>query len=102
MATENSNPQNISFYDRPGIDKGIIPIGDGIPFGMERVSNSSVGIGGVYGTWGISYDNEALPSFLEERLGRPLLPAEKLNLSELGFLSRQHVPLNLTPELDSK
>ena len=98
MATENSNPQNISFYDRPGIDKGIIPIGDGIPFGMERVSNSSVGIGGVYGTWGISYDNEALPSFLEERLGRPLLPAEKLNLSELGFLSRQHVPLNLTPE----
>jgi hypothetical protein len=39
---------------------------------MERVSNPSVGIGGVYGTWGDSYDNETLPDFLEERLGRPL------------------------------
>ena len=95
MDTENTNS---SFYERPGVEKEILPIGGGIPFGMERVSNSSVGIGGVYGTWGISYDNETLPQFLEQRLGRPLLPTEKLNLSELGFLNRQHVPLNLTPE----
>ena len=95
MNTENINS---SFYERPGVEKEIIPIGDGIPFGMERVSNSSVGIGGVYGTWGISYDNETLPQFLEQQLGRPLLPTEKLNLSELGFLNRQHIPLNLTPE----
>jgi len=98
MATENPTPQGISFYDRPGVEKEMLPIAGGIPFGMERVSNPSVGIGGVYGTWGISYDNETLPSFLEERLGRPLQPAEKLNLSELGFLNRQHVPLNLTPD----
>jgi len=95
MTTENVTS---SFYERVGVEKEIIPIGGGIPFGMERVSNSSVGIGGVYGTWGMSYDNEILPQFLEQRLGRPIQPAEKLNLSELGFLNRQHVPLNLTQE----
>jgi 3-oxoacyl-[acyl-carrier-protein] synthase III len=73
-----------------------------IPFGIERVTNSSVGIGGVYGTWGDSYDNETLPLFLEQRLGRPLSPNEKLNLSELGFLNRHHLPLNLTPEQHSQ
>ena len=87
-----------SFYDRPGVEKSIIPIGKGIPFGMERVSNPKIGIGGVYGTWGDSYDNETLHFFLEQRLGHPLPPQEKLNLSELGFLNRQHIPLNLTPE----
>jgi 3-oxoacyl-[acyl-carrier-protein] synthase III len=89
---------SVSFYDQPGIEKSTIPIGDGIPFGMERVTNPSVGIGGVYGTWGKGYDNDALPSFLEERLGRPLQPNEKLNLSDLGFRSRHHVPLNLTSD----
>lgn len=88
--------KSASFFDRPGIEKSIIPLADGIPFGMERVTNPRVGIGGVYGTWGESYDNETLPSFLEERLGRPLQSNEKLNLSELGFRSRHHLPLNLT------
>lgn len=87
-----------SFYDRPGVEKSTIPIGNGIPFGMERVSNPKVGIGGVYGTWGESYDNETLHFFLEQRLGHPLPPKEKLNLSELGFLNRQHIPLTLTNE----
>ncbi|HXD10928.1 MAG TPA: 3-oxoacyl-[acyl-carrier-protein] synthase III C-terminal domain-containing protein, partial [Anaerolineales bacterium] len=54
--------------------------------------------GGVYGTWGQSYDNDRLPEFLEQRLGHPLQPKEKLNLSDLGFLSRQHTPLELTPQ----
>lgn len=99
MTTTNDPiPDFNSFYDRPGIQKGNISIAGGIPFGIERVTNSSIGIGGVYGTWGESYNNATLPEFLEERLGRPLLPTESLNLSELGFLSRQHVPLNLTPE----
>ena len=98
MTAENSTPNPTSFYDRPGVEKETLPVGGGIPFGMERVSNPSVGIGGVYGTWGSSYDNETLPQFLEQRLGRPLQTTEKLNLSELGFLNRQHVPLNLTPE----
>ena len=58
-----------SFYDRPGVEKSVIPIGNGIPFGMESVSNLNVGIGGVYGTWGDSYDNDTLHFFLEQRLG---------------------------------
>ena len=90
--------QTASFYDRAGVEKSTILVGKGIPFGMERVTNLNVGIGGVYGTWGDSYDNETLPQFLEQRLGRPLPSNEKLNLSELGFLNRQHIPLNLTPE----
>ncbi len=89
---------NESFFDRPGVEKGLIDVAQGIPFGMERVSNPSVGIGGVYGAWGKSYDNEHLPAFLEARLGHPLQPNEKLNLSELGFRNRHHVPLNLTRE----
>ena len=98
MTTENPTPKSISFYDRPGVEKETLPIAGGIPFGMERVANPSVGIGGVYGTWGDSYDNDSLPQFLEQRLGHPLPSNEKLNLSELGFLNRQHVPLNLTQE----
>ncbi len=98
MATQVETTATTSFYDRPGVEKDIIPIAAGILFGMERVTNSSVGIGGVYGTWGASYDNETLPAFLEQRLGHPLQPNEKLNLSELGFLNRQHTPLHLTPE----
>src|ERR1041385_1796809 len=95
MTDENTK---ISFFDRPNVEKGIINVGQGIPFGIECVTNSSIGIGGVYGTWGQSYDNESLPSFLEQRLGHPIPANEKLNLSELGFRNRHHVPLNLTRE----
>src|ERR1044072_4861497 len=95
MTGEN---KKISFFDRPNIEKGTIPVGQGIPFGIECVSNPAIGIGGVYGTWGQSYDNESLPSFLEQRLGHPIPANEQLNLSELGFRSRHHVPLNLTRE----
>ena len=94
MTAENIK---VSFFDRPNVDKGIINVGQGIPFGIECVSNPAVGIGGVYGTWGESYDNDTLPAFLEQRLGRPLSPNERLNLSELGFLNRHHLPLDLTP-----
>src|SRR3972149_3299203 len=87
-----------SFFDRLGVEKAVINIGEGIPFGFERVSNPLIGIGGVYGTWGEGYDNDMLPSFLEERLGHPLQADEKLNLSELGFRNRHHVPLSLTDE----
>jgi 3-oxoacyl-[acyl-carrier-protein] synthase III len=88
----------VSFFNRPNVEMGVIQVARGIPFGMERVTNPAVGIGGVYGTWGDSYDNETLPLFLEQRLGRPLSPNEKLNLSELGFLNRHHLPLDLTVE----
>jgi 3-oxoacyl-[acyl-carrier-protein] synthase III len=89
---------SVSFYDHPNVEKEMINVGQGIPFGLECVSNPALGIGGVYGTWGESYDNETLPVFLEQRLGHPLPDKEKLNLSELGFLNRHHLPLNLTPE----
>lgn len=98
MATENISIKSESFFERSGVETGIIDVGEGIPFGMECVSNPAVGIGGVYGAWGDSYDNESLPAFLEQRLGHPLLANEKLNLSELGFRSRHHIPLDLTNE----
>ena len=81
---ETKTETNVSFFDRPGVEKGLIDIGDGIPFGIESVTNLSVGIGGVYGTWGESYDNDRLPSFLEARLGHPLPPKEKLNATAEG------------------
>jgi 3-oxoacyl-[acyl-carrier-protein] synthase III len=95
MIGENTK---VSFFERPNVEKGMIQVGQAIPFGIERVTNPAVGIGGVYGTWGESYDNESLPLFLEQRLGHPIPVNEKLNLSELGFLNRHHVPLNLTRE----
>jgi 3-oxoacyl-[acyl-carrier-protein] synthase III len=95
MIGENTK---VSFFDRPNVEKEIIQVAEGIPFALERVNNPAVGIGGVYGTWGDSYTNETLPSFLEQRLGHPLEANEKLNLSELGFLSRHHLPLDLTRE----
>src|SRR5512138_1624643 len=95
MIGENTK---VSFFDRPNVEKEVIQVAEGIPFALERVTNPEVGIGGVYGTWGESYSNETLPSFLEQRLGHPLEPNEKLNLSELGFLSRHHLPLDLTRE----
>jgi len=96
---EGTDSKNLSFYDRPGIEKGVIQVGDDvIPYGIECVANPAIGIGGVYGAWGNSYDNESLPAFIEERLGHPIPDDEKLNLSELGFLHRHHTPLNLTAQ----
>src|SRR3990172_13399690 len=81
-----------SFFDRPQVRVERIPIGRGIPLGIERVSNTAIGIGGAYGTWGEDYDNEALPRLVEDRSGEPLSDEEKLNLAELGFVHRHHLP----------
>ena len=80
-----------SFFKRPLVRKDIIPVASGIPFGVERISNPEVGIGGAYGTWGDSYDNLTLPELVAYRMGSPLSDADKMNLSELGFLSRHHI-----------
>jgi 3-oxoacyl-[acyl-carrier-protein] synthase III len=80
-----------SFFKRPLVQKDIIPVANGIPFGVERISNPEVGIGGAYGTWGDSYDNLTLPELVAYRMGSPLSDADKMNLSELGFLSRHHI-----------
>ena len=81
-----------SFFDRPHVQIEEIPIGRGIPLGIERVSNPEVGIGGAYGTWGEGYDNATLPTLIEDRLGNPLGDEAKMNLSELGFVHRHLLP----------
>ena len=59
-----------SFYDRPQVQMVEIPIGDGVPFGFETVSNPKVGISGVYGTWGKSYNNTDIHIMVEQSIGR--------------------------------
>ncbi|MCB0832445.1 MAG: hypothetical protein KDC45_03190, partial [Bacteroidetes bacterium] len=85
------NLPSISFYDRPNVEKQVIPIGEGVPLGLEGVYNPEVRIGGAYGSWGDSYSNSNLPSLVERRLGAPLGQDDILNLSELGFDYRQHI-----------
>ncbi len=80
-----------SFYNRPNVQVDVIPVGPGVPIGIEKVCNPQLGIGGAYGTWGKSYDNNSLPQLLESHLGQPLEPNERLNLAELGFESRHHL-----------
>ena len=66
---------------------------------IERVFNPLLKIGGVYGTWGESFDNERLPSLLEQRMGKPLAPEQRLSLADLGFTNRHHIA-KLSPEDD--
>ena len=89
MTTETQT--STSFFDQPDVEKGQIGVANGIPFGITHVTNSQLGIGGVFGTWGECYDNQTLQDLLEQRLGRPVPPEERLNLSELGFVNRHHV-----------
>ena len=80
-----------SFFKRPKVQKDTIPVPDGVPLGIEKVFNSSVDIGGAYGTWGESYDNGSLLALVANRMGKPLGDDDKMNLSELGFDSRHHI-----------
>ena len=81
-----------SFFQLPGVHQVLLPVGPGIPLGMESISSPELGIGGVYGSWGTSYDNQALRGFIEHRLGESLKDEEMMNLAELGFLHRHHLP----------
>jgi len=90
-ALENLNKTIPSFFKRPHVQNGIIPIAGGIPFGVERVSNPNVGLGGAYGTWGESYDNQTLQDLVTYRMGAPLNDDDKMNLADLGFVSRHHI-----------
>ena len=84
--------ETTSFYNQPQVDVDVLPYGEGVTLGIEQVSNPELGIGGVYGTWGKSYDNYTLGNLIEEVLGGPISDDEKMNLSELGFSYRQHLP----------
>ena len=97
VTIENSTEQdpisntNASFYARPHVHIERIPVGSGVPIGIECVTKSAVGIRGAYGTWGDSYNNEDLPRLFEQVMGESLANDEKFNLAELGFLYRQHI-----------
>jgi 3-oxoacyl-[acyl-carrier-protein] synthase III len=97
MSNENNsgNPPELgsSFFDRPDVKQETIPVAGGIPLGLESVFDSRSGIGGVYGTWGKSFNNEALNNLLESWLGKTLQEDEIMNLANLGFLSRHHTPV---------
>ncbi len=95
--SENKSQEVSSFYERPNIKKDIIQIGGGIPFGIEQVLNKELAIGGAYGSWGKSYSNANLPEFVASRMGHSLKEGDQLELGDLGFVSRQHVPI-LTEE----
>jgi len=86
-----------AFYNQPGVQVEEIPVGGGVPLGMFCTENPKLGIGGVYGTWGICYDNQTLPQFVERRIGMPIPRDEQLNLATLGFTYRHHSP-EMTPQ----
>ena len=93
LAGQDENREgNPSFFDKPNVKVEMLPYGEGVPIGIEQVSNPQVGIGGAYGTWGQSFDNQELPRLIEQRLGSPLDQSMRLNLAELGFNRRHHVP----------
>lgn len=87
-----SNPTVPSFFNRPHVHKETIPIGVGITLGIERVSGPGLDIGGAYGTWGDSYDNTRLLDLIECRLGEPIQEENKMDLAQLGFVNRHHIP----------
>jgi len=83
----------ISFFDRSNVKQETIQVGVGVPLGLERVFDSRCGIGGVYGSWGKSFNNIGLINLIESWLDEFITEDEKMNLSDLGFVSRHHTPL---------
>jgi 3-oxoacyl-[acyl-carrier-protein] synthase III len=89
---ENEKIGAVSFFERPNVQTETIPVAEGVPFGIESVTNPALGIGGAYAAWGKGYNNLELPAFVGQRLGEPLAEADVMNLAELGFVSRHHTP----------
>jgi hypothetical protein len=89
MNNQNHSPEAVvSFYEQPHVKVETIPVGDGVLIGSERVFNPKIGIGGAYGTWGPGYDNEALADVLRSNLGEAFSEEDRMDLSQLGFVSR--------------
>jgi 3-oxoacyl-[acyl-carrier-protein] synthase III len=93
------NEKSTSFFDEPGVEKEVIDVGHGVPFGVASVSNSTVGMGGAYGTWGESCNNQQLQAVVEQTLGAPLAQDDLMELDNLGFVSRHRTP-DLSKEED--
>jgi len=88
---DNHPDSLISFFQQPEVKTVTIHVGGGVPLGIERVFHPKIGIGGAYGTWGESYDNETIFDFLEHIIGEPIRKEDRMNLSPLGFTHRHHV-----------
>jgi len=93
LENQSASKQAISFYNQPQVHVDLIPIGDGVQIGIEKIRNPTIGIGGAYGTWGESIDNEGLPQMIQRTIGKTLEIGERFNLSELGFRHRQFTPI---------
>ena len=91
MSEEIIAIENGSFFDQPGVQVEQIPVGGGVPFGILRVSNPALGIGGAYGSWGYPVDNASLPQYVSDRIGSPVDDELKMDLSPLGFNYRHHI-----------
>jgi 3-oxoacyl-[acyl-carrier-protein] synthase III len=83
---------DVSFYERPNTERQEINVGKKVPIGIERISQPELAIGGAYGTWGESINNQELLAYVETRIGQAVPEDEKMSLSTLGFLHRQHIP----------
>jgi 3-oxoacyl-[acyl-carrier-protein] synthase III len=93
MSDQKTSPEGVvSFYEQPQVKLETIPVGEGVLIGTERVFHPSIGIGGAYGTWGSGVDNEALVGVLKNRFGKAFSDKDRMDLSQLGFVSRHHVP----------
>ena len=66
---EKSTDTSSSFFEQPNVEVEWLPIADGIPLGITQVFNPEVGFGGAYGSWGESYNNQTLFTWIEQRLG---------------------------------
>jgi 3-oxoacyl-[acyl-carrier-protein] synthase III len=93
----NGEGKSVPFFDQEHVQVETIPVGKGIPLGMERISHSEIGIGGVYGTWGERYDSANVRELVEQRFGKSLKKEEILDLTPLGFDER-HIVADMTDE----
>ncbi|HWS24741.1 MAG TPA: 3-oxoacyl-[acyl-carrier-protein] synthase III C-terminal domain-containing protein [Anaerolineales bacterium] len=81
-----------SFFEREHVELSFLESNKAIPFGIEKIHNTGIGIGGAYCAWGKDVKNNDLPDFMSERLNSSFLAEETMNLDELGFLSRHQTP----------
>jgi len=81
-----------SFFEREHVELSFLESNKEIPFGIEKIHNDGIGIGGAYCAWGKDVKNNDLPEFISERLNSSFSAEEAMNLDELGFLSRHQTP----------
>jgi len=81
-----------SFFERDHVEVSHLESNSEIPFGIEKINNDEIGIGGAYCAWGRDVKNKDLPEFMSERMKGTFSAEETMNLEELGFLSRHQTP----------